>query len=88
MFCLMYSDSFFLKSCMLHTTILSTLYYNLFPWRRKWELTPVFFPGKFCGQRSLAGYSPWGRKELDMAEHTCSIMLYLNISLLFDFLEL
>ena len=25
--------------------------------------------GEFYGQRSLAGYSPWGRKELDMTEH-------------------
>ena len=30
----------------------------------------VFLPGKSCGQRCLAGYSPWGRKELDMAEYT------------------
>ena len=28
------------------------------PWRRKWQLTPVFLPGKSHGQRSLAGYSP------------------------------
>ena len=28
------------------------------PWRRKWQLTPLFLPGKFHGQRSLAGYSP------------------------------
>ena len=27
-------------------------------WRRKWESTPVFLPGKFHGQRSLADYSP------------------------------
>ena len=39
------------------------------PWRRKWEPTPVFLPGKSHGQRSLVG-SPWGRKELDMIEHT------------------
>ena len=39
------------------------------PWRRKWQPTPLFLPGKFHGQRSLAGYSPWGCKELDMAEH-------------------
>jgi len=26
-------------------------------------------PGKFCGQRSLVGYSPWGRKESDKTEH-------------------
>ena len=30
----------------------------------------VFLPGKSYGQRCLAGYSPWGRKELDMAEYT------------------
>ena len=29
---------------------------------------PVFFPEEFHGQRSLAGYSPWGRKESDMTE--------------------
>ena len=33
------------------------------PWRRKWQPTPIFLPGKFHGQRSMAGYSPWGRKE-------------------------
>ena len=38
------------------------------PWRRKWQPTPVFLPGEFHGQRSLLGYSPWGRKELDMTE--------------------
>jgi len=38
------------------------------PWRREWQLIPVFLPGESHGQRSLAGYSPWGRKELDMAE--------------------
>ena len=30
----------------------------------------VFLPGKSDGQRSLAGYSPWGRKESDMTEDT------------------
>ena len=29
---------------------------------------PAFLPGEFYGQRSLAGYSPWGCKELDMTE--------------------
>ena len=33
------------------------------PWSRKWQPTPVFFPGKFHGHRSLVGYSPWGGKE-------------------------
>ena len=36
----------------------------------KWQSTPVFLPGKFQGQRGLAGYSPWGRKESDTTEHT------------------
>ena len=30
------------------------------PWRRKWQSTPVFLPGKSHGQRGLAGYSLWG----------------------------
>ena len=38
------------------------------PWRRKWQPTPVFLPGKPHGQRSLASYSPWGRKESDTTE--------------------
>ena len=38
------------------------------PWRRKWPPTPVFLPGESHGQRSLAGYSPWGRKKLDTTE--------------------
>jgi len=33
-------------------------------WRRKWKPTPIFLPGESHGQRSLAGYSPWGCKEL------------------------
>ena len=32
------------------------------------HLTPVFLPGKSRGWRSLAGYSPWGSKELDTTE--------------------
>ena len=36
--------------------------------RRKWQPTPAFLPGESHGQRSLAGYGPWGRKELDMTE--------------------
>ena len=38
------------------------------PWRRAWQPTPVFLPGEFHGQRSLVGYSPWGRKESDRTE--------------------
>ena len=64
------------------------------PWRRKWQPTPVFLPGGFHGQRSLAGYSPGGRKESDMIErlnthtivwihHTSQVLL--NISTHFQF---
>ena len=38
------------------------------PWSRKWKPVSVFLPEKFHGQRSLAGYSPWDHKELDMTE--------------------
>ena len=38
------------------------------PWGRKWQPTPVFLPGKFHRQRSLAGYSPWGHRESDTTE--------------------
>ena len=40
------------------------------PWKRAWQPTPVFLPGESLKQRSLVGYSPWGRKELDMTEVT------------------
>ena len=33
--------------------------------RRKRQPTPLFLLGEFHGQRSLAGYSPWGHRELD-----------------------
>ena len=32
------------------------------PWRRVWQSTPIFLPGESHGQRSLAGYSPWGHR--------------------------
>ena len=35
---------------------------------REWQPTPVFLPGEFHGQGRLAGYSPWGHKELDVTE--------------------
>ena len=37
-------------------------------WRRTWPPTPVFLPRESHGQRSLAGYSPWGHKESDTTE--------------------
>ena len=39
-----------------------------FPWRKKWQPTPVFLPGESQRQRSLVGYSSLGRKESDMTD--------------------
>ena len=39
------------------------------PWRKQWQPTAVFLPGKFQGQRSLAGYSPRDHKESDVTKH-------------------
>ena len=39
-----------------------------FPWRREWQPTLVFLPRESHGQRSLAGYSPWGHNELDTTQ--------------------
>ena len=38
------------------------------PWGRKWQLASAFLPGKFHGERSLVGYSPWDHKESGMIE--------------------
>ena len=56
-------------------------------WSKKWQLTSIFLPGKFYGQRSLVGYHPWGHKDSDRTEwrsththththtHTCIFLL-------------
>ena len=44
--------------------------YAFSPWRREWQPAPVFLPEGSHGQRSLVGYSPWGRKESDTTEVT------------------
>ena len=52
------------------------------PWRRQWKPTPTFLPGESHGQRSLVGYSPWGRKESDTTERTArkSLLEYIGFS--------
>ena len=40
------------------------------PWRRAWQITPVFLPEKSHGQMSLVGYGPWSHEELDVTEQT------------------
>ena len=59
------------KESACHFTILGKeLRCEFDPWvgkiscKRKWQPPPVFLPGKSCGQRSLAGYGPWGHKRV------------------------
>ena len=67
------------------------LWVGKIPWSRKWQSTPVLLPGKSHGQRSLVGYSPWGRKESDTTERlhfhfqclhiiTCYCLYFFNYS--------
>ena len=50
------------------------------PWRRTWQLTPVFLPGEFHRQRSLVGYSPWGYKGSDMTEQITLLLFSIALS--------
>ena len=58
-------------------TLCLVVVFSMF-WRRKWQPTPVFLSGRPPGRRSLVGYSPWGRKELDTTErlHFLSLCLF------------
>ena len=47
------------------------------PSGKAWQPTPVFLPGKSHRQRSLVGYSPWGRKELDTTEWAVTAYFWL-----------
>ena len=49
-----------------------------FPWRRAWQPIPAFLPRGFHGQRSLAGYSPWGFKESDVTKQL-SLSLFIEL---------
>ena len=55
--------------CRRHETWLQSLGWED-PLEQGIEPTPVFLPGESHGQRSLAGYSPWGRKESDTTKVT------------------
>ena len=60
------------------------------PWRRAWQPTTVFLSGESHGQRSLAGYSPWGQKESDTTEvaEQAHMRAYLHISMSWNIKQL
>ena len=63
-----------LRHCLqnLKRFFMQTAYFEHLPWRRKWQPTPVSFPGKSHGKRGLAGYSLCGHKRVrhDLAADT------------------
>ena len=70
-----------------------TVYYKILnivphaiPWRRKWQPSSVFLPGKSHRQGSLVGCSPWTHKESDMTEYVCTSVLYSRILLFIYFI--
>ena len=40
------------------------------PWRKAWQPTPAFLSGESQGQRSLAGYSPYGQSQTPLNDFT------------------
>ena len=54
--------------CRRHKRCRFRSWFRKIPWRSKWQPIPVLSPGKFHGQWSLAGYSPWSHKESDMSK--------------------
>ena len=50
------------------------------PWRKTWQPTPGFLSEESHGQRSLAGYSPWGHQELGTIEPLSIYMYYTEIN--------
>ena len=49
-------------------------------WRRAWQPTPVFLPGESHGLGNLAGYSPWGHRELDTTEQLTHTNIHMHFS--------
>ena len=56
--------------CRRHKRLRFDPWVRKIPWKRAWQPTPEFLPGKSHEQRSLVGYSPWGHRELDLTEAT------------------
>ena len=54
-----------------------------FPWRKKWQPTPVILPPELHRQKNLVGYSPWGHKESDT--HT-QVQKHFLLNVLFPYI--
>ena len=67
--------------------LIDLLELNDIRWRRKWQPTPVFLPGKSHWWRSVVGYSPWGRKESDKTERLHSLTQAIVYFLIIGFFE-
>ena len=66
-----------LKTCRFHP------WFRKISWRRAWQPTPVFLPGKSHGKRSLVEYNPQSHKESDTTEstqHTCTVYYKFDLS--------
>ena len=63
-----------------HDRVTSLSLFSFMHWRRKWQATPLFLPGKSHGQMSLAGYSPWDhetvRHDLEIKQHHENYMTF------------
>ena len=57
--------SLVVKKCLPSRRLRFNPWIRKVPWRRKWQPSPVFLPGRSHGQKSLRGYSSWSCKELD-----------------------
>ena len=53
-----------------HDRATSLSLFTFMHWRRKWQPTPVFFPGESQGRGSLVGCHLWGCTESDTTEAT------------------
>ena len=69
------------KESTCHAGDMGSIWVRKIPWRKKWQSPLEFLPGKSHGQRSLAGYSPQGRR----VGHDLTIKLTLTHSLFFSF---
>ena len=54
-------------------------------WRRRWQPTPVFLPGKSHGHKSLAGYNPWGHRVRPSLVTKQQLFLYILFQILFRY---